>query len=676
MVIPRLRTKGCRSSHRQSGFRLLIGVMALVCVSSAGAADRVSDLLNLSLEELMQVRIDTASERPSTWREQPGIITVFTAEDMVAMGARTLLDVVQRIPGTSLGVDGRNSIGLMMRGNWTLEGKILVLLNDMPLNELLYGSWSPLPYMPISQLERVEVLRGPGSTKYGGSAQLAVIRLYTREHDTQGQVDYTQINQSGTDTGLLGFTDSIRTDNVATTITGSVNHGHWGRETWIDNVGERVDTADAATQGSTLALTTDIHEDTRAQLYLENFDIDAIQGFGTNDPRGTIALNRVLMSASHDAHLSDTWTLTPRVGYRSDDLLVKAPTEPTVFDMTARSITAGFDATYAYADSDSFTWGADYQYQNAVANKTTGPYFSLPTDRYFGDDDTQAYSSRSLYVNWDKALGNYRLALGGRASHHQYAGNALTPRLGLTRAEDNWHFKWLYGEAFREPNIETIHYGTDSESLKPERTVVHELEFGHRVLADGYLTLSVFDQQIKDSIIFSQDELNVFAYNNNPEMHTRGAELQYLYRVDGFSLQANYSIAQSNDNDLSLYDVQGRSGQYLGAPAEVANLWCSVDTPVQDLAAFAGLRYVGTRTAMQYDAVLVGGSGFPISQQTLDAELTFNAGLRYTFAGAAFTLGVDNLTNERQWMPQPYEGASTPFPYGSRSVWARAEWRW
>ena len=153
-----------RATRIGRSLQVALGLLTmLMTLERANAQDtRLASMLDLSLEELMQIEVDTASRRPSSWREQPGVVSVFSADDMVAMGARSLLDVVQRIPGTSLGLDGRNSIGLLMRGNWTLEGKILVLLNDMPLNELLYGAWSPLPYIPVNQLERVEVLRGPG----------------------------------------------------------------------------------------------------------------------------------------------------------------------------------------------------------------------------------------------------------------------------------------------------------------------------------------------------------------------------------------------------------------------------------------------------------------------------------------------------------------------------------
>lgn len=671
---PRVMRSGLRLRHATGALLLVLAI--------AGEARHDStqiNMLDLSLEQLMEIEINTASRRPSSWREQPGVITVFTADDMVAMGARTLLDVVQRIPGTSLGIDGRNSIGLMMRGNWTLEGKILVLLNDMPLNELLYGSWSPLPYIPVGQLDRVEVLRGPGSTQYGGSAQLAVIRIFTRQPtgQNQGQIDYTAIDQSGELTQMVGLTQRFASGELQGALNISANRGVWGNETWIDTTGSAIDTAAANTNGSTLALTANLSSRDHLQLYHEQFDINAIQGFGIAEPQGTVVLNRTLSSYSHDWNAGANLIISPRLFYRHDNLRVRAPEEPTVFDVTSENMGAGLDLQWDYDVHNQLTAGVEYQLEQARASTTTGPFFPQPTERYFGDSDEVDYERSSVYGDWNLKLGHYVLTLGARASHHQSAGDALTPRAGLTRASDNWHFKWLYGEAFREPNIETIHYGTSTASIEPERTVVHEIEVGHRLLAKGYLTVSVFDQRVHDPIIFSQDQIDEFTYYNHPSMDTYGAELQYLYRTQGFSLQANYSWTRSNDDDLAVYDVPQHAGQYIGAPEQVGNLWLTVATPVQHLSSMLGMRYVGSRHALDFDPVLAQTQpDFPLSMQRLDAEFTVNVALRYEISAATLTLGVDNLFDEEQLMPQPYSGFSTPFPYGSRGIWLRGEWEW
>lgn len=657
-------------------FLLPASYPALAAGSHAGSH---VDMLDLSLEQLMEIEIDTASRRPSTWREQPGVVTVFSADDIAAMGARTLLDVVQRIPGTSLGIDGRNSIGLMMRGNWTLEGKILVLLNDMPLNELLYGSWSPLPYIPVHQLDRVEVLRGPGSTQYGGSAQQAVIRIFTRQPSggNDGQIDYTGIDQAGAYTQMAGLSQRFATGNLQGAVNISANRGAWGNETWIDNTGTPVSTSAADTNGSTLALTADLSQRDHLQVYHEQFDIDAIQGFGTMQPRDTVVLNRTLLNYVHDFSPTSSLNLSPRLTYRHDNLRVQAPQEPTAFDVTAESLGGGLDMTWDANAANQLNAGFEYLQETAAANRTDGPFFPAPTEQYFNGDDAVGYERSSVYGDWNLTLGNYILILGARASHHQYAGHAVTPRAGLTRASDNWHFKWLYGEAFREPNIETIHYGTRTESIRPERTAVHEIEVGHRLPEKGYLTLSLFDQRIRDPIIFSQDQIDEFTYYNNPTLHSYGTELQYIYRTGRFSLQANYSWTRSNDDALPVYDVPGQSGQFIGAPAQVGNVWLSTPTPIDRLTAMLGTRYVGSRRALDYDAGLaITQPDFPLSMQRLDAELTFNAALRYDIRNTSLTLGVDNLTDEEQRMPQPYSGFSTPFPFGSLAVWLRAEFAW
>lgn len=666
--------------RKTCGHRLTAVVLAAAAaVAQAGAprGDDLDQLLSLPLKELMQIPVSTASDRASPWRDQPGVLTVFSGADIRSMGAKTLLDILQRIPGTSLGIDGRNSIGLVMRGNWTLEGKILVLMDDMPINELLYGAWSPLPFIPVSRIDRVEVLRGPGSAKYGGNAQLAVIRIYSRQYDNnRASVDYTQLTQSGTGSGMLSAGGNFSVGELKTTINGSANDGHWGNERWIDNTGTAYDTDAASTSGATLALDSR-WRDSRFKAYHEDFSLDPIQGFGAADLDSSIDIARTRMMLSQEITPASTLRLSPALHWRDEHLELTSPAEPTVFDIGAHSLRGAIDASWNVTASSSLAFGADYEDQQARANETSGPFFTAPTAQYFNGRREQSYYSHSYYGDWDLVIGDYRFTAGARVSDHSYAGDRITPRFGLTRTTNTWHVKWLYGRAFREPNIETIHYGTTTEKLDPEITIVHEIELGYQLQQQGYLTLSLFDQRNRDSIIFTQDRLGELTYNNSSTLRTEGVELQYLYKSERLSLQLNYSRVHSNDNGIPMYDVVDRSGAFLGTPEQVANLWLEAVTPIEHLSLLLGLRHVGARSALLFDATLAVPPGSPaLTQGRIDAENTINAGARYDLAPLTLTAAVDNVTDEKQLMPQPYTGNSTPFPYASRTFWLRGEWRW
>jgi outer membrane cobalamin receptor len=121
-----------------------------------------------------------ASTSASTVRSSPALVSVMTRDDIRRLGARDLMDVLHLIPGITFGADVQGSIGILFRGMWGQEGKVLVLWDGFEINETLYLTAPVENHFPLQSIERVEVIRGPGSALYGGFAELAVINIVTR----------------------------------------------------------------------------------------------------------------------------------------------------------------------------------------------------------------------------------------------------------------------------------------------------------------------------------------------------------------------------------------------------------------------------------------------------------------------------------------------------------------
>lgn len=648
------------SLKKWKGPALVILVLASGNVIAARDLDSV-DVFELSLQELMDVPVDTASNLNRSWRAQPGIITLFESADMSAMGARTLRDVLAHIPGVSLGMDTQNTVNLVVRGNWAFEGKIQYLVNDMPVNDLIYGTFPLPPNFPVAQLDRIEVLRGPGSVKYGNSAQLAVIRIYTRSQPGAS----VSVNHQAT-ADILSLSSAGVLSNGKFAVSASLQSGRWGKGTWVDAQGTSADISTSNTRGGNFAGTIEWAK-TRAGLFHLQYGMDNIQQFGVYAPTAQIDFRETNFFIDRELILGELWQLTPGFYYRDEANWRSSSRAPDIaydYDVRARAWSADLDAIYKYADDASVRLGFFLGAETARAISV-----DMPPQDYFPPDGELKSHSRALYANWDKHLGSYDLSLGARASRHDYSGSAFTPRVGLTRAEKNWHMKVLYGTAFREPDLQTsnpiFHPGT--ETVKAEQTRVSELEFGHTLGEKSYLTLSLFDQKINDAIIYSYEP----GYTNNPEINARGAELQYWYSGDFVSLRANASYANANDDDLLPYDVPGHSGQNIGAANQVANLWFSWKTPIKNLSANLDFRYLGSRYARQYLAQVQS-----TRIQKIDAEKSVNLALEYRLPALNLTFSITNLTNATLVIPQPYNDVSTPFPVGEREYWLRAEFTW
>jgi iron complex outermembrane receptor protein len=161
--------------------------IAAACVSSGVEAQPGSrtDVTTMSLEELLKVEVvSVASRFPQDVREAPASITVVTAEDILRYGHRTLADVLRSVRGFYATYD-RNYHYIGIRG-FSRPGdyntRVLLLVDGHRLNEPVYdmapiGTDFPVP---VSLIDRVEVIRGPASSLYGTNALLAVINVVTR----------------------------------------------------------------------------------------------------------------------------------------------------------------------------------------------------------------------------------------------------------------------------------------------------------------------------------------------------------------------------------------------------------------------------------------------------------------------------------------------------------------
>jgi hypothetical protein len=139
------------------------------------------DFANVSLDDLLNV--DTAVATKSavlSQQDTPGIVTVVTREEILRGGARDMIDVLQLVAGFAFGADQINLTSLGIRGLWGAEGKVLVLLDGHEMHELSFLSTYFGNRFSVDWIDRVEIIRGPGSVMYGGAAELVVINIITR----------------------------------------------------------------------------------------------------------------------------------------------------------------------------------------------------------------------------------------------------------------------------------------------------------------------------------------------------------------------------------------------------------------------------------------------------------------------------------------------------------------
>ncbi len=158
----------------------LLALFGLAAVTLPATVFAAADPYALSLEDLMNAPVAVSSRKALSQRETPGIVTVITGEEIRHSGARDLIAVLRQVPGFDFRMMLNNGIGLGVRGHIGSDGRVLMLVDGIEVNEHRYGSAIFGQGFPIEQIARIEIIRGSALALYGGAAELGVINIITR----------------------------------------------------------------------------------------------------------------------------------------------------------------------------------------------------------------------------------------------------------------------------------------------------------------------------------------------------------------------------------------------------------------------------------------------------------------------------------------------------------------
>ncbi len=152
-------------------------------VEPAIGQDAVDELMGLTLEEILELDISSASKSTMKVEDAPGIVSVITREDIRNLGAETLGDVLELVPGFTIGHSLQTGLHqtLYVRGSYSLFSEtVLFLENGQRLNDpITGGAVSFSPDYPLDRVKQIEIIRGPGSALYGANAFAALINIIT-----------------------------------------------------------------------------------------------------------------------------------------------------------------------------------------------------------------------------------------------------------------------------------------------------------------------------------------------------------------------------------------------------------------------------------------------------------------------------------------------------------------
>ena len=190
--------KTCRQHH---GFRtksppaaaaVLTAILA-TALPAAGPDQSGKNLGDLSIEELMNESVTSVSGHEQRLGDAAAAIAVLTNDDLRRSGATTIMEALRLVPGMEVGAVNSSQMAVSSRGfNGVFSNKLLVLVDGRAVyNPLFSGVYWDLQQTIMEDVDRVEVICGPGATLWGANAVNGVVSVVTRSaRDTQGTLVY------------------------------------------------------------------------------------------------------------------------------------------------------------------------------------------------------------------------------------------------------------------------------------------------------------------------------------------------------------------------------------------------------------------------------------------------------------------------------------------------------
>jgi vitamin B12 transporter len=513
-------------------------------------------------------------------------VSVITREDIVASQAPDILELLRRVPGLDLARTGGSgaSTSVFMRG--TNSNHVLVLVDGVRVASVNTGGFA-WEHLPIDQIERIEIVRGPRAAYWGSDALGGVISITTRSADgptaTLRAGRWERFGANAT----WGYADDTTRLSIAAggeTLEGfnATRPGNFSFDPDADGYDNRNLSlrASHALGSQTLGFTA----------YATRADIEFDQG--ESDARNEA------ISAAVRGPLADGWSHELLLGYASERLETPAfasrfTTERTQLDWIHRlELGESMRTVFGYNGLDE---------RGGNRNTATG------RDAY-----RKSRRNHALFASLqgDPAPFNYELAL--RRDDSSQFGGETTVQAAAGLAFDSGRVYASWGEGFRAPNFNELYspgFGgsfAGNPDLEPEKS--RSIELGLSLaLGDNRITLAAFDTEVRNLIAFQGERFRAVNVNR-ADIDGLEARWERDFGTVQFAVDASWLDAVDARTGLQLLRRPKRKGGFdLGVPVGESGRFGLAWQYVSSRRDFGGNLSSYTLTDLRYQQQLGGG---------------------------------------------------------------------
>lgn len=505
---------------------------------------------NVQAEENKDFSLDpvivTALRSESRELDTPANVTVKTGEELKATGAKTVIDALQFVEGINIYSQnphgqsaGRMSSDLVMRG---IKKGTLIMINGAPIN--MNGMFQ-LDNVLLENVEKIEVVRGPGAVMYGSDASGGVINIITKKKmnnsitlssGNKGQQNYNLNLQIGKLAVSSSFVDTGEVMNLTKTV--AINPAN--------------STYDNFLGGEKQSFNATYQFDDKMTLYYTHTEDDL------NKERRNQMTNK-LTSLYNDQENLD------RVNFQYKDKNWKAMLYGTFRDLdyTTTTVSTGKYSSLVNLKTAKYGLDANKSWDNQQIHYLTG--ITLEQEKYKNTDRLTPTKTKgpydrivmSVYTQGTKEFNEkHKLILGFRGQNAKTESgdeyNQFLPQVQYNKKiglDSSWFVNM--GKSFRLPTLTELHTGTTSNfrsnpNLKPESGWTYETGWKKESQA-GILKTTFFVMNIDDHIDMDSSD----TYQNFSKFKNEGIEVSWQQKL---SDKYSYTIGSSYGNPRELND--------------------------------------------------------------------------------------------------------------------------
>ena len=543
---------------------------------------------NEILEEIKWLQAESmitiATRHKTPINKAPSIVTVITSKQIKQMGFRTLIDVLKIVPGFYVSMDETGEREIAVRGVLDdASQKIKVLIDGHSINDVWRGGamWN-FNDLPVENVKRIEVIRGPGSALYGQNAFLAVVNVITK--DTE-DIDGIQVTTSGGSFSTQNYNLLFGRGFGDLKISGFLDY--FDTQGFSRKIEQDALFPAAASRSPGQSQNRKEKTDLNLRLSYNNLEVKAKymkkrrkDYIGVGDALNEESILRdtyMFTEVTYKLSLNEKLNITPKLyydQYNYDPFFEQRPDGHTAGpfsypngikgQLRFKQRTIGFDnqVNYKVFEGNELTFGLQYEWihqhdikygknSHPITNANLTTVVDFTHDLPFTRKATRHVYAFYLQDEWNITK-DIDLTVGVRHDRFTRFEGTTNPRMGLIwRFVEDAHLKLLLATAFKAPSFQELFLTNNSvkignPSLDPEKINTFELGLGYNFTKHMSVSMNYFYNRIRDKIILDAGSPKQFQNGGGSRIQGIEAEWKADFGNDNYVF-ANYTFQDAED---------------------------------------------------------------------------------------------------------------------------------